>query len=222
VILLHGWLGSWNYWLSTMEFLRSSYRCYALDFWGFGESDKSAKRSRFEVGDFVALVYEFMDRMGIAAAPLVGHSMGGTVSLMLALKHPERVRKAVVVGSPIHGSSLNLLLRLAGVPWIGSIVRSQPRLLFFGIKTSRRWSPPGPAVVRDGAQTSWARSSRPPEQPAPHRFARAVELAEHPGLWHLWAARRDRQSQSGAGAEQQGAPIAHCLAGWLGPFPDAG
>jgi pimeloyl-ACP methyl ester carboxylesterase len=146
VILLHGWLGSWNYWLSTMEFLRSSYRCYALDFWGFGESDKSAKRSRFEVGDFVALVYEFMDRMGIAAAPLVGHSMGGTVSLMLALKHPERVRKAVVVGSPIHGSSLNLLLRLAGVPWIGSIVRSQPRLLFFGIKTF------APLVTRQAQQ----------------------------------------------------------------------
>ena len=46
VILLHGWLGSWSYWLSTMEALRRGYRCYALDFWGFGESDKNPKMSR--------------------------------------------------------------------------------------------------------------------------------------------------------------------------------
>jgi pimeloyl-ACP methyl ester carboxylesterase len=147
VILLHGWLGSWNYWLSTMEYLRRGWRCYALDFWGFGESDKSGKRTSFMVTDFVELVYQFMERMGIESAPLVGHSMGGTVSLMLALQHPERVSKVVVVGSPIHGSSLNILLRLAGVPWIGSITRSSPRLLFAGIKTfspfitkqSRQW-----------------------------------------------------------------------------------
>ncbi len=133
VILLHGWLGSWNYWLSTMEHLRRGYRCYALDFWGFGESDK--KRSSFLVDDFVDLVYQFMECLGIPGpVPLVGHSMGGTVSLMLALKHPERVRKVVVVGSPIHGSSLNIFLRLAGIPLFGGMARSSPRVLFAALR----------------------------------------------------------------------------------------
>ncbi len=112
VILLHGWLGSWGLWQETMGFLGRSYRTYALDFWGFGESGK--KRETYAVQDFVGLVNQFMEQLGISQAPLVGHSMGGTVSLALAIQHPQRVRKAVVVGSPIVGSSLAFPLKLAG------------------------------------------------------------------------------------------------------------
>jgi pimeloyl-ACP methyl ester carboxylesterase len=112
VILLHGWLGSWGLWQETMTFLGQYYRTYALDFWGFGESGK--KRETYRVQDFIGLVDQFMEKMGIAQAPVVGHSMGGTVSLSLAIQHPERVSKSVVVGSPIHGSSLALPLKLAG------------------------------------------------------------------------------------------------------------
>jgi len=112
VILLHGWLGSWGLWQETMEYLGRYYRTYALDFWGFGESGK--KRDTYAVQDFVSLVDQFMERLGIAQAPLVGHSMGGTVSLSVAIQYPQRVRKVVVVGSPIVGSSLSFLLKLFG------------------------------------------------------------------------------------------------------------
>jgi len=104
VILLHGWLGSWGLWQETMTFLGQYYRTYALDFWGFGESGK--KRSTYAVQDFVALVNQFMDQLGIVEAPLVGHSMGGTVSLSVAVHYPERASKVVIIGSPITGSSL--------------------------------------------------------------------------------------------------------------------
>ena len=112
VILLHGWLGSWGLWQDTMSFLGRYYRTYALDFWGFGESGK--KRETYAVQDFVSLVDQFMEQLGIVNAPLVGHSMGGTVSLSVAIKYPQRVSKVVVVGSPIVGSSLALPLKLAG------------------------------------------------------------------------------------------------------------
>lgn len=112
VILLHGWLGSWGLWQQTMADLGGSYRTYALDFWGFGESGR--KRVTYDVQDFVSLVDQFMEQLGIASAPLVGHSMGGTVSLSLAIQYPQRVRKVVVVGSPIVGSSLAFPLKLAG------------------------------------------------------------------------------------------------------------
>lgn len=114
VILLHGWLGSWGLWRETMTYLGQNYRTYALDFWGFGESGR--KRSTYKVQDFVSLVNQFMDQLGIASAPLVGHSMGGTVSLSVALDYPERVEKVVIIGSPIVGSSLALPLKLAGIP----------------------------------------------------------------------------------------------------------
>jgi pimeloyl-ACP methyl ester carboxylesterase len=52
----------------------------------------------------------------------VGHSMGGTVSLSVAIQYPQRVSKVVVVGSPIVGSSLALPLKLAGLRPIAVIL----------------------------------------------------------------------------------------------------
>jgi pimeloyl-ACP methyl ester carboxylesterase len=96
-----------------MAYLGAFYRTYALDFWGFGESGK--KRETYAVSDFVSLVNQFMEQLGIVHAPLVGHSMGGTVSLSVAINYPELVSKVVVVGSPMVGSSLAPLLKLAGI-----------------------------------------------------------------------------------------------------------
>ena len=137
VILLHGWLGSWGCWLGTMEALSSRYRTYALDFWGFGESDK--RRESYNVVDFVALVDQFMDRLGIHSAPVIGHSMGGTVALNLAMDKPNRVERVAVVGSPIEGDSLNIFLKLAGYPWIAFLVWNSPSLLRMGIKLFAPW-----------------------------------------------------------------------------------
>lgn len=119
MILLHGWLGSWGLWQETMEALGRHYRTYALDFWGFGESGK--QRDTYNVQDFVSLVDQFMEQLGIEQAPLIGHSMGGTVSLAVAIRYPQRVRKVVVIGSPIQGVSLSFLLKLFGrrpVAWM--------------------------------------------------------------------------------------------------------
>jgi len=103
-----------------MAYLGTSYRTYALDFWGFGDSGK--KRDSYYVQDFVSLVDQFMDALGIVSAPLVGHSMGGTVSLSVAIQYPHRVSKVVVVGSPIVGTSLALPLKLAGMRPIAAVL----------------------------------------------------------------------------------------------------
>ena len=132
VILLHGWLGSWGLWQETMENLGARYRTYALDFWGFGESGK--KRESYAVQDFVSLVDQFMQHLGIESAPLVGHSMGGTVSLSVAIQYPERVRKVVVIGSPIVGSSLSLLLKLFGQRPVAYVVYHNLWGLRFGFR----------------------------------------------------------------------------------------
>ena len=141
VILLHGWLGSWGLWQETMSFLGRYYRTYALDFWGFGESGK--KRETYAVQDFVSLVDQFMEQLGIANAPLVGHSMGGTVSLSVAIKYPQRVSKVVVVGSPIVGSSLALPLKWAGYRPIAFMLFNMMGAFRFGIKVA------SPFICRD-------------------------------------------------------------------------
>lgn len=134
MILLHGWLGSWGLWQDTMAYLGKSYRTYALDFWGFGESGK--KNTTFEVQDFIGMVDQFMEQLGIIRAPLVGHSMGGTVSLSVAIHYPERVSKIAVIGSPINGNSLAPLLKLAGHRPIALMVHNAMGLLKLGLKVS--------------------------------------------------------------------------------------
>jgi pimeloyl-ACP methyl ester carboxylesterase len=127
VLLLHGWLGSWALWRRSIEILGKEFRTYALDFFGFGESgDQGAD---FSVNNFMTLVTQFMDRLGIVKAPLVGHSMGGTVSLGVAVRNPEKVVKVIVIGSPIQGSSLNLLLKASGYRYIARVFWLYPSLL---------------------------------------------------------------------------------------------
>lgn len=156
VILLHGWLGSWGLWQDTMAYLGRNYRTYALDFWGFGESGK--KRTTYQVQDFVSLVDQFMELMGIAQAPLVGHSMGGTVSLSVALRYPERVSKVVIVGSPIVGSSLALMLKLAGYRAIAFLLFNMMGLFRFGMRIASPYicgDPQFPAMMdRDLSRTT--------------------------------------------------------------------
>jgi pimeloyl-ACP methyl ester carboxylesterase len=120
-----------------MEALASQRRTYALDFWGFGDSDK--RRESYAISDFVTLVDQFMGRLGIESAPVIGHSMGGTVALNLALDRPQRVEKVAAVGSPVEGSSLNLLLKLAGYPSLAFLVWNSPTLLRLGIKLYAPW-----------------------------------------------------------------------------------
>jgi len=138
VILIHGWTQAWNTWRSTLETFQGQYRMYAPDLWGFGESEK--RRESFEVSDFVELIPQFMDGLGILKVPIMGHSMGGTTALGIALKYPERVKKVGVVGSPIHGNSLSVFLKLAGTPLIARMMlmgEDAPILRTF----IRLWSP---------------------------------------------------------------------------------
>jgi pimeloyl-ACP methyl ester carboxylesterase len=128
VLLLHGWLGSWNLWRDTIEILGKEFRTYAIDFWGFGESG-ARTNDAYRVDNYVELVYQFMDKLGIVKAPLIGHSMGGTVSLSTAIRYPEKVVKVGVIGSPINGNSLNYLLKLSGNRAIARFFWISPFLL---------------------------------------------------------------------------------------------
>ncbi len=99
VILVHGWLSSWRYWIPTMQQLSMKYRTYALDLWGYGDSGKDSQRLSFEAQ--ANLLAEFMDRLGIPKAALVGHSLGGAVVVRYALRHPDRVARLMVISAPM-------------------------------------------------------------------------------------------------------------------------
>lgn len=105
MILIHGFGGDLNNWLFNHEPLSAEREVYALDLPGHGASVK-------EVGDgsldtLAATVIGFMDELGIGAAHLVGHSMGGAVSLAVGDKAPEKVRSLTLICSAGLGDEIN-------------------------------------------------------------------------------------------------------------------
>ena len=149
VLFLHGWLGSWALWRPTIEALGQQYKTYSIDFWGFGESKLTdVNLESFRVDTFVAMVDQFMDKLGIPKAAVVGHSMGGTVALSMAIQHPDKIVKACCIGSPINGNSLNLLLKLSGVPAFAWLAWRFPPLLKMFLKVYSRF------MAKDGKQMS--------------------------------------------------------------------
>ncbi|MEA3376778.1 MAG: alpha/beta hydrolase [Chloroflexota bacterium] len=103
LIFLHGWLGSWRYWVPAMEELSFSRRVYALDLWGFGDSDRL---SDYTVAGYVDLLESFLNEMGIQRADLVGHALGGLVALRFAARSPNRVERVMGVSVPLVGGSI--------------------------------------------------------------------------------------------------------------------
>jgi pimeloyl-ACP methyl ester carboxylesterase len=101
LLFLHDWLGSWRYWVPTMVDMSSTNRAYALDFWGFGDSDKVA--TRYTVAGYVGQVELFLNQMGIDKVPIIGHGLGGVIGVYFADAHPDRVEQLLTVSMPLSG-----------------------------------------------------------------------------------------------------------------------
>src|SRR5688572_20581833 len=90
LLLLHGMLGSSRNWQTTGADLAGYFEVSALDLRNHGNSPH-ADSMRYE--EMVEDVLGWMDAQGIATATLVGHSMGGKVAMLLACRHPGRVKR---------------------------------------------------------------------------------------------------------------------------------
>jgi pimeloyl-ACP methyl ester carboxylesterase len=109
LILIHGWVGSWRYWVPVMQAASISFRAYALDLWGFGDSAR--KPDRYTLENQAALLDGFMEEMGLGKVALVGHGLGALVALSFAVSHPDLVDRVMAVSCPIEEASLNGRLR---------------------------------------------------------------------------------------------------------------
>jgi pimeloyl-ACP methyl ester carboxylesterase len=101
VVLLHSWLGSWRYWIPTMQQLSVKYRTYALDLWGFGDSGKNYPQYNLE--GQTELLRDFINKMGIPKAVFIGHGLGAAVMTHFA-NDPECrsiVHRMMVVSPPL-------------------------------------------------------------------------------------------------------------------------
>ena len=110
VVFVHGWGSSSRMWQLMMDALAPRFRCWALDLAGFGDSQKPPS-DWYSIPNYVSLVADFMAQMGIARAPVIGHSMGGMIAVTMAVERPALVSRVVAV-SPVVTGKVHLDLRL--------------------------------------------------------------------------------------------------------------
>jgi pimeloyl-ACP methyl ester carboxylesterase len=98
LILIHGFGASTFSFRHTIHELARHFRVIALDLKRFGLSERPPGGD-YSLTAQARLVGEFMERMGIRQAAVLGHSMGGEVAMRLAVNHPERVERLILVDS---------------------------------------------------------------------------------------------------------------------------
>jgi pimeloyl-ACP methyl ester carboxylesterase len=102
IVLVHGFASNkevnwvWPGWTTALT--RDARRVIALDNRGHGRSTKLYDPADYETGLMAGDVRALLDHLGLERADVMGYSMGARITAFLALKHPERVRSAVLGG----------------------------------------------------------------------------------------------------------------------------
>ncbi|MCX8014154.1 MAG: alpha/beta hydrolase [Rectinema sp.] len=95
ILYVHGNTGSARWWSKVMDI--PGCRTIAIDMPNFGAS--SSMEGVADIFAYAGVITGFMESMGLRAAVLVGHSLGGCVAQALAITHPELVRALILVDS---------------------------------------------------------------------------------------------------------------------------
>ncbi len=101
VLMLHGsgpGVSAWANWRLVMPSLAERARVIAPDMAGFGYTERRPDL-RYDMDTWVAQAIGMLDALGIEQADLVGNSFGGGLALQVAIRHPHRIRRLVLMGS---------------------------------------------------------------------------------------------------------------------------
>jgi pimeloyl-ACP methyl ester carboxylesterase len=138
LLLIHGYgAGIWV-WEKQIDILSQSYRVYVLDLIGHGFSDRP--KIPYTSETYIHFLRDFMDRVGIERATLIGNSMGGGIAWAMAILFPERVNRLILIDCvppdifpQVNNESFRILIAIKDVPIL-------PYLIIAGrSKKSIRW-----------------------------------------------------------------------------------
>ncbi|MEM8560975.1 MAG: alpha/beta hydrolase [Pseudomonadota bacterium] len=101
LILLHGsgaGVSGWANWRGIMPLLAEDFRVVVPDLVGFGYTETPSDFQFTFMDSWIDQIVAVMDELSIKKAHLVGNSFGGALSMWLAVTHPERVERMVLMG----------------------------------------------------------------------------------------------------------------------------
>jgi pimeloyl-ACP methyl ester carboxylesterase len=100
LLFLHGFPESHRTWRHQIEDLSRDFRVVAPDQRGFAGSDRPEGVENYETARVIEDALALMDALGVETFTLVGHDWGGAVAWAMALQHPDRVKRLVIVNAP--------------------------------------------------------------------------------------------------------------------------
>jgi pimeloyl-ACP methyl ester carboxylesterase/CRP-like cAMP-binding protein len=110
-ILIHGWSSSHYALSSILPLVAQRFHCLAVDLPGYGQSPPAPER--VTISRYADLLAKLIEQVSRGPVVLIGHSMGGMISMTLAMRHPVLVERMVLLCPTVSGklsTFINLLI----------------------------------------------------------------------------------------------------------------
>jgi pimeloyl-ACP methyl ester carboxylesterase len=119
IVLIHCFSCAMDWWDGMLPMLERKHRVITVDLLGHGGSEKPG--SGYTPENQAKVVAEALERLKVSDAEIVGHSLGGAVSVALAQYHPQLVNRVVIIDMPPDNSygDLGFIAGLAFQPVLG-------------------------------------------------------------------------------------------------------
>ncbi|MFD5204456.1 alpha/beta fold hydrolase [Streptomyces sp. NPDC058375] len=190
LLLLHGsgpGVTGWRNYRGNLAAFARHFRCFVLEFPGFGVSDPTDEHPMAAAPQAVT---RFLDGLSLGRVDVVGNSMGGIVAANLAIARPDLFRRIVTVGgigrsvfSPSPGEGINLLMDFTENPTREALVRWMHSMVY------------DPEVVTDEmVEERWTQATDPDTLAAARRMygrkalaagMAAAEASDRPPYWSM-------------------------------------
>jgi pimeloyl-ACP methyl ester carboxylesterase len=118
ILFIHGIPDSSESWVPILERLSKAHVVYAVDLPGYGYSAWPDDRN-FSLSAQAEYLREFMDRLGLKHAIVVGHDIGGGIAQILAVREPQRITHLILINSVMADEWPVLEVRMLRTPFIG-------------------------------------------------------------------------------------------------------
>ena len=98
IVLLHGYVSALAFWMLNLDEFATHRPVYAIDLLGFGKSSRPCfSEDPHEIQEqYVMFLERWRESMNIPKMILLGHSLGGFICSMYAMKHPDRVEHLIL------------------------------------------------------------------------------------------------------------------------------
>lgn len=138
LLFVHG-TPSWSFdFRNVIKELRGNFRCLAIDHMGFGLSDKP-ERYDYSTRNHSKTLERFVSGLQLDNITLVLHDFGGPIGIDFALRHPEKVKRLVILNSWLWSSEndpefikLKRILKSPLLPFLYRYLNFSPRFILPG------------------------------------------------------------------------------------------